>query len=134
LKVYKTRQITVVLCSVLPHKILVCNPFHCMEYMCCYCYFSISPLLLLFCKCSLFLISKCLFVFPIYVLTILAIDLINAQFIFWWNVIFQVGIQNIFDAIFVLRRKYYLVVFVYFVKFIMCPWMVSKLFVGDFLI
>ena len=37
-----------------------------------------------------------------YLFTILAIDLISAWFIFGWNVIFQVGIQKIFDAVFVL--------------------------------
>jgi hypothetical protein len=40
----------------------------------------------------------------------------------------------IFDAAFVLQNEYYAGVFEDFVQFTMCSWMVSKLFVGDFLI
>ena len=46
----------------------------------------------------------------IYLLAVLAIDLINSWFLFWLNVIFQVGIQKIFDGEFVLQCEYYLVV------------------------
>ena len=63
--------------------------------------FSISQFFI-FLKCSLTLVSKFLFVFSIiYILAIFAIDLINSWFIFWRNVIFEVGIQKIFDGKFV---------------------------------
>jgi hypothetical protein len=38
-----------------------------------------------------------------------------------------------FDRVFILQHEYYVVVFEDFVKFIVCPWMVNKLFVGDIL-
>ena len=57
--------------------------------------FSISPFFI-FLNCSLTLVPKFIFVFPIYLLVVLAIDLINSWFLFWRNVVFQVGIQKIF--------------------------------------
>ena len=78
----------------------------------------------IFLKCFLTLISKFLFVLPIYILAVLAINLINSRFIFWRNVIFQVGFQKIFDGEFVLQGEYYVVVSEDFVKFIMCSWVV----------
>ena len=69
----------------------------------------------------------------IYLLAVFAIDMINSWFLFWRNVIFKIGIQKIFDRLFVLRHEYYVRVFEDFVKFIMCLW-ISKLIVGDILI
>jgi hypothetical protein len=51
-------------------------------------FLSICVLLLLifmFLKCCFILVSKSLFVFPVYLLEILAIDLINVIFIFFYS-------------------------------------------------
>ena len=100
---------------------LVYKPLHVFLFTCAAtANFSISPFFIskVFFNPS-FQISFCLSY--IYLLAILAIDLINVWFLFWWNVIFQVGIQKIFDGVFVVQREYCVVVFEDFVKFIMCP-------------
>ena len=92
--------------------------------------FSISPFFL-FLKFSLTLVSFCLSY--IYLLAILAINLkflisfLKECYLSSWN-------SKEFYWRIVLRREYHVVVSEYSVKFIMCPWIISKLFVGDILI